>query len=314
MARLREERYPLPPTPSNDEERKDFIKRVIDENREHLFNYVPPDTTKYGVEPRHQLTFPPFERLKAVYLKEVDYKKVTDTPLLYEYTANELNKVEYELALLDEPLSEMLYNVFLSDEYKDGRIHLDNGLLARFGVQNTILGADDGLLPARIARIWDRVLYKLYLQGEQNRLNKPSTKRQKKETTCRLICSMTLEQVTKLYDELIKAGKFIDVSTNKQAFVDNLTTDNAAPITWVGGNGQLAYLVEKLISKGLIEAQRGWHWVATKHHFIGLDSKRFDNLVRDKQRYDMNKKEPMPKRGDVINAIIKEVKAVVKAS
>jgi len=247
--------------------------------------------------------------LKADYQNEIANKEASDTPLLHKYTANELNKVEYELNLLDKPLSEMLSSMFLSGDYKDDRILFDDGVLAQFGVQNVLLGADDGLLPGRIATVWDKVLYSLYLQGEQNRLTKPNPKQQKRKTTYRLICLMTLEQVTMLYEQLVMAGKLIDVSTDKQAFVDNLTTDNSVPITWIGGNGELAYLIERLISNGLIEADRERHWVATQQHFIGPNGKRFDNLVRDKQRYEMNKTR-MPKRGANIDAIIKDVKAV----
>jgi hypothetical protein len=124
---------------------------------------------------------------------------------------------------------------------------------------------------------------------------------------------MSLQQLTKLYEELIKAGKFIDPSTEKQAFIDNLATDNADPVVWVGSNGETGVFAETLISNGLIEAERDRHWAATEHHFIGPNGKRFNNLVRDKQRYDINKNR-VPKRAYVIKAIIKEVKAVKKYS
>ncbi len=311
LAWLCDELSSLPSSPSTDEERKDQFKQAIDDHRRYLFACVPSKHPKANEQ--DLLTYLPFEQLRTNYCNEVEYKKATDSHLIDEFTADQLKKVEHELSLLNKPLAEMLYSVFLSGDYKDGRILIDNVLLNRFGVPDTGLGADDGLLPARIAEIWDRVLLKLHLQGEHNRLNSSPIKRTTAIRSYRFVSKMSAGQPDKLYEELIRAGKFLDSSTDKQAFTSNLTSSNDTPIVWVGGNGQLAYLVEKLITNGLLEAEQESHWAAANHHFIGRDGKRFSNLVRDKKMYEQNRiTKNKPKRGNEIDIIIEAVKVIEK--
>lgn len=307
LAWLRDELYPLVPSPSTDEERINQFKKAVDEHRRYLFTYIPPKQAKPSDQ--ELLTYLPFEQLQTNYKNEVDNKKATNSHLIPEFTADQLKKVEHELALLDNPLSEMLYSVFLSGAYKNHRILVDNGLLARFGVQNVALGADDGLLPVRIAAIWDRVLFKLYLQGEQNRKNGLPTNRANNNRSSHFENLMSDGRLDKLYEELMSAGKLLDVSTDKQAFIANLTGDNTEPVIWVGGNGQLAYLIQRLVTSGLLEAKNDSLWAATEQHFIGYNDKRFNNLVRDRQMYEQNRGKK-PKRGDEIDAMIEAIKLI----
>ncbi|AUD03266.1 hypothetical protein [Spirosoma pollinicola] len=307
LAWLRDELYPLAPSPSTDEERIDQFKEAIDIHRRYLFTYTPPEQAKPSEQ--ELLTYLPFEQLQTNYKNEVNNKKATDSHLILEFTADQLKKVEHELALLDTPLAEMLYSIFLSGAYKEHRILVDDGLLGRFGVQNTALGADDGLLPARIATIWDRVLFKLYLQGEQNRKNGLPTNRVNNNRSYHFENLMSDGRLDKLFEELMSASKLLDLSTDKQEFIANLTGDNTEPIIWVGGNGQLAYLIQKLVTNGLLGAKNDSLWAATEQHFIGTNDKRFNNLVRDRQMYEQNRSKK-PKRGNEIDAIIEVVKLI----